>query len=77
MLQRMLNFEALIVTAPVFLFSLSMHEFMHAWMATRLGDPTPAYHGRLTMNPFAHYDPIGTTMGLLLESVHKWKVYRN
>ena len=65
MLQHLLDPKVLIVTAPVFLFSLSMHEFMHAWMATRLGDPTPHYHGRLTLNPFAHYDPIGTTMGLL------------
>ena len=65
MLQHLLDPRILMVTAPVFLFSLSLHEFMHAWMATRLGDPTPRYHGRLTLNPFAHYDLIGTTLGLL------------
>ena len=64
MFQDLLNPRILIVTAPVFLFSLSFHEFMHAWMATRLGDPTARYLGRLTLNPLAHYDPIGTTMGL-------------
>ena len=68
MLQHLLNPRILIVTAPVFLFSLSMHEFMHAWMASRLGDPTARYSGRLTLNPLAHYDPIGTTMGMLFRT---------
>ncbi len=61
----MFNPAALLVTAPVFLFSLSLHEFLHAWIADRLGDPTPRYSGRLTVNPIAHYDLIGTTFGLL------------
>lgn len=65
MFQHLFNPRTLIVTVPVFLFSLSLHEFMHAWMADRLGDPTARYLGRLTLNPLAHYDPIGTTMGLL------------
>ena len=63
--QRLFDPQTLIVTVPVFLFSLSLHEFMHAWMADRLGDPTARYLGRLTLNPLAHYDPIGTTMGLI------------
>ena len=63
--QRLFDPQTLIVTVPVFLFSLSLHEFMHAWMADRLGDPTARYLGRLTLNPLAHYDLIGTTMGLL------------
>ena len=65
MLQHLFDPRILLVTVPVFLFSLSLHEFLHAWMADRLGDPTPRYAGRLTLNPLAHYDPIGTTMGLL------------
>jgi len=65
MFQHLFNPQTLIVTVPVFLFSLSLHEFMHAWIADRLGDPTARYLGRLTLNPLAHYDPIGTTMGLL------------
>ncbi len=44
------------------LLGLIFHEFCHAWVANRLGDPTPRLMGRLTLNPLAHYDPIGTTM---------------
>ena len=65
MFRHLFDPQSLIVTVPVFLFSLSLHEFMHAWMADRLGDPTARYLGRLTLNPIAHYDPIGTTMGLV------------
>jgi Zn-dependent protease len=42
------------------LLSLSVHEFAHAWSAWRLGDDTAARMGRLTLNPFAHADPVGT-----------------
>ncbi|NIM71017.1 MAG: site-2 protease family protein, partial [Xanthomonadales bacterium] len=38
------------------------HEFAHAWSADRLGDPTPRMQGRLTLNPLAHLDPMGTLM---------------
>lgn len=40
--------------------SLTLHEFGHAWVATRCGDPTPEAAARLTLNPLAHLDPIGT-----------------
>lgn len=43
-----------------FVFSLCFHEYAHAWAATKLGDSTPKFMGRLTMNPIAHVDPIGT-----------------
>ncbi len=56
----------------VFVFSLislvvaiSIHEYAHAYAADRLGDPTPQLQGRLTLNPLAHLDPIGTLMILL------------
>ncbi|MEK7516865.1 MAG: site-2 protease family protein [Patescibacteria group bacterium] len=39
--------------------ALSVHEFSHALMGTRLGDPTAERAGRLTLNPVAHIDPIG------------------
>lgn len=39
--------------------AISIHEFAHAWMATRLGDKTAMHLGRLTLNPFAHIDPLG------------------
>lgn len=47
------------------LVAISIHEFSHAWMADRLGDPTPRINGRLTLSPLAHLDPIGTLMLLL------------
>jgi len=65
MLDHLFNPKIILATAPVFLFSLSLHEYLHAWTADRLGDPTARYSGRLTLNPFAHYDPIGTTLGLV------------
>ncbi len=50
---------------PALLVALSFHEFAHAWAADRLGDPTPRRMGRLTLEPWAHLDPIGTLMILL------------
>ncbi len=46
-------------------FSLSFHEFAHAYTAFRLGDNTAAYQGRLTLNPFSHLDPVGSIMLLV------------
>ncbi len=46
----------------VLVFSLSLHEFGHAFAAFRLGDPTAQMLGRLTLNPRAHADPIGTIL---------------
>lgn len=54
---------ALLIAAPI-------HEFAHAYAADRLGDPTPRRHGRLTLNPLAHLDPLGTI--LLLVSGFGW-----
>ena len=44
------------------LFSLSVHESAHAWMADRLGDPTGRMLGRITLNPLPHIDPLGTLL---------------
>lgn len=44
------------------LVALTIHEFSHAFMADRLGDPTARLEGRKTLNPLAHLDPIGTLM---------------
>lgn len=46
--------------------AITVHEFAHAYMADRLGDPTPRLQGRLTLNPLAHLDPIGTLMLLFV-----------
>jgi Zn-dependent protease len=45
---------------PVFLISLGLHEFAHAFSASKLGDDTAKKQGRLTLNPFKHADLIGT-----------------
>jgi len=51
----------LLITPPI-LFSLTIHEFAHAWTANRLGDPTAKELGRLTLNPLAHIDILGLLM---------------
>ena len=49
-----------------FVVAITIHEAAHAWMANRLGDPTPKLMGRLSLNPLVHYDPIGTTILFIL-----------
>ena len=46
--------------------TLPVHEFAHAWTATKLGDDTPRLQGRLTLSPLAHIDPIGALMIFLV-----------
>jgi len=48
------------------MFALSFHEFAHAWMASRCGDNTAARMGRLTLNPMAHLDIMGSLMILFV-----------
>jgi Zn-dependent protease len=43
-------------------FSLSVHESAHAWMSNRFGDDLARLQGRITLNPAAHVDPIGTLL---------------
>ena len=45
--------------------AITVHEFAHAYAAEHLGDPTPRLMGRLTLNPLAHLDPLGTLMLLI------------
>ena len=45
--------------------AITVHEFAHALLADHLGDPTPRLQGRLTLNPLAHLDPVGSIMMLL------------
>jgi Zn-dependent protease len=58
--------EVLILLIPVLVFALVFHEFSHAWVANKLGDPTARYSGRLTLNPLAHLDPFGSLMILFV-----------
>ena len=50
---------SLLLTLPIILFSLSLHEAAHGFAAWRLGDPTARYMGRLTLNPFKHLNLLG------------------
>ncbi|NLT12668.1 MAG: site-2 protease family protein [Clostridiaceae bacterium] len=65
-----LSFQEMILHGMVIFlvlsYSLSIHEFMHGFSAVKLGDDTPRLQGRLTMNPLAHLDPIGSLMMLLV-----------
>jgi Zn-dependent protease len=61
--------DLLIPLFLILLFSLSVHEAAHAWAADRLGDPTARHLGRITLNPLAHIDWIGTVLFPLLAIV--------
>ena len=54
-----------VLMLPGIVIGLSFHEFAHAWMSDKLGDPTPRRQGRLTLNPIAHIDWIGFLMLLI------------
>jgi Zn-dependent protease len=60
-----LQSSAIVIAVSEFvllLFSLSVHESAHAWMASRLGDQTARMLGRVSLNPMDHVDPIGTLL---------------
>jgi Zn-dependent protease len=54
--------ELFLYLLPLLVGSMVLHELAHAFVATRLGDPTPGEQGRLTLNPIVHLDPLGTAM---------------
>jgi Zn-dependent protease len=56
---------AFFIVFPGLLASITWHEFAHAWVADKLGDPTPRYQGRVTLDPRAHLDPLGTLAMLM------------
>ncbi len=53
--------------------SISVHEFSHAWAAYEMGDPTARNLGRLTLNPLAHFDPLGALM-IVFMSISGWGI---
>ena len=57
----------MIFRLPALLIALTIHEYAHARVAVALGDPTPKFQGRLTLNPIAHLDPIGLIMLWLVQ----------
>lgn len=54
-----------ILIIPAILIAFTFHEYAHAWVADKLGDKTPKFQGRLTLNPLAHIDPVGFIMILI------------
>ena len=60
--QLFTNPFGLLIWIIALLVAITVHEFAHAWSADRLGDPTARLAGRITLNPIAHLDPLGTIM---------------
>jgi Zn-dependent protease len=68
-------FERVTVVAVMLLVAFPIHEFAHAFAAYRLGDSTARLFGRMTLNPIAHFDPLGGSMlaiSVLLGSGFGW-----
>lgn len=59
------NVWGLVINAVITLIALTGHELAHAWVSTKLGDPTPRMEGRLSFNPLAHLDLVGTILMIL------------
>jgi Zn-dependent protease len=59
---QQLDFLVGVIKFVLIIFSLSLHECAHAWMASRLGDQTARMEGRVTLNPMNHVDPIGSLL---------------
>jgi Zn-dependent protease len=54
-----LDVQKMILTVPAILIAFTFHEYAHALVADKLGDKTPKFQGRLTLNPFVHIDLVG------------------
>ena len=69
----MFGFDPLGMLSILFalVIGIAIHEFSHAWAADVLGDPTARYQGRLTLNPVAHFDPMGALM-ILYSVIAGW-----
>ncbi len=59
----------LILVIPILLISLSIHEYSHGYVSYLLGDPTPKQNGRLTLNPIAHLDLMGSLVLLITRRI--------
>jgi len=53
--------------------SITFHEFMHAWSANEMGDPTAKRMGRLSLNPIVHFDPLGALM-IVFMTIAGWGI---
>ncbi len=61
--------QLIAVLAPPLLLAVTLHEFAHGWVADKLGDPTPRFMGRLTLNPLKHLDLMGTLAFVLTRMI--------
>lgn len=61
----MLESQELILFVIAIFFGIGLHEYAHAMVADAAGDPTPGSYGRVTLNLFKHFEPVGTIMILL------------
>lgn len=61
-----------IIWGPVILFSLTFHEFFHAWSAHKFGDDTARRMGRMTLNPLAHLELFGTIVMVMSQFTFGW-----
>ena len=53
---------AFLIVFSMLIVCITIHEFLHAFIASKLGDPTAKASGRVTLNPLAHLDPVGTLL---------------
>ncbi len=60
-----IDLSSVLARLVTLVIAFTVHEFAHAWTADRLGDATPRLSGRLTLNPLAHLDPVGSLLLLL------------
>jgi len=67
-----MDVRTIIVSVPVILFSITLHEFFHAWTANRFGDHTARDMGRLTLNPLAHLDLMGALVMVVSRFQFGW-----
>jgi Zn-dependent protease len=62
--------ETIVLSLPVLLLAFCVHEFMHAWVALKQGDDTAYMLGRVTLDPRAHIDPIGSILFPLVGALY-------
>ncbi|MBP8252657.1 MAG: site-2 protease family protein [Herpetosiphon sp.] len=60
------DIQRIIPAMIAIVLGVTIHEFSHAFTALKLGDPTAAHQGRVTLNPAAHFDPLGAMMMFFL-----------
>lgn len=66
------DIQRALIAAPIIVLSLTIHEFAHAWSALKFGDDTATRMGRLTFNPLAHLDLMGTVVMVLSNFSFGW-----